>query len=66
LPWHGRMRDRPVYYENRIANGAPSENGHSDSIRLVPKDRISEEILHRNSLRRGVALPSLLVALMLP
>jgi hypothetical protein len=66
LPWHGRMRDRPVYYENRIAIWARRENGHSDSFRLVPKDRISEEMLHRNSLRRGVALPSLLVALMLP
>jgi hypothetical protein len=60
------MRDRSVYYENRIANGARSENGHSDSFRLVPKDRITEEMLHRNRLRRGVALSTLLVALMLP
>src|SRR5215217_5008037 len=66
LPWHGRMRDRSVYYENRIATWARREHGHSDSFRLVPKDRISEEMLQCNSLRRVVALPSYLVALMLP
>src|SRR5215217_5987738 len=60
------MRDRSVYYENRIAIWARRENGHSDSFRLVPKDRITEEMLHCNRLRRGVALPNLLVALMLP
>jgi hypothetical protein len=60
------MRDRSVYYENRIAIWARRENGHSDSFRLVPKDRITEEMLHRNRLRRGVALSTLLVALMLP
>jgi hypothetical protein len=44
------MTDRPVASEQRVSTRARSENGHSDRFRLVPRYRISEERLHRNSL----------------